>query len=97
MQESQVKIDYLKADKNTEWLAYQRKLPKDLLGKAKQPGIKGTLVRPLGLTSGASPAKITAAIEACNEWRDRVIRFLKATSAGAGTVYPGVQAVGGCP
>lgn len=83
MQESQVKIDYLKADKNTEWLSYQRRLPKELLGKAKQLGIKGTLVRPLGLTSGASPAKITAAIEACNEWRDRVIRFLRATSAGS--------------
>ena len=83
MKESQVKIDYLKADANTEWLAYQRRLPKDLLGKAKQLGLKGTLVRPLGLTSSASPAKITAAIEACNEWRDRVIRFLRATSAGA--------------
>ena len=50
MQESQVKIKYLKVDKNTEWLSYQRKLPKELLGKAKQLGIKGTLVRPLDLT-----------------------------------------------
>lgn len=48
MQESQVKIDYLKADTNTEWLAYQRRLPKELLGKAKQLGINGTLVRPPG-------------------------------------------------
>ena len=71
MQESQVKVDFLKVDKNTEWLSYQRRLPKELRGKAKQLGIKGTLVRPLGLTSGASTAKITAAIEACNEWRDR--------------------------
>ena len=83
MQESQVKIKYLKVDKNTEWLSYQRKLPKELLGKAKQLGIKGTLVRPLDLTSDASTAKITAAIEAWNDWRDRVIRFLKATSAGS--------------
>jgi hypothetical protein len=45
MQESQVKIDYLKADTNTEWLAYQRRLPKELLGKAKQLGLKGMLVR----------------------------------------------------
>ena len=83
MQESQVNIKYLKVDKNTHWLSYQRRLPKELLGKAKQLGLKGMLVRPLGLTSGASTAKITAAIEACNEWRDRVIRFLRATSAGS--------------
>ena len=48
MKESQVKIKYLKVDKNTEWLSYQRKLPKELLGKAKQLGINGTLVRPPG-------------------------------------------------
>ena len=40
MQESHAKVKYLKVDKNTEWLSYQRKLPKELLGKAKQPGIK---------------------------------------------------------
>ena len=83
MKESHVKIKYLKVDNNTEWLSYQRRLPKELLGKAKQLGIKGTLVRPLDLTSGASTAKITAAIEACNEWRERVLRFLRATSAGS--------------
>ena len=95
MQESQVNIKYLKVDKNTHWLSYQRRLPKELLGKAKQLGLKGMLVRPLGLTSGASTAKITAAIEACNEWRDRVIRFLTATSAGAvskSTSYKAAQA-----
>ena len=64
MQESQVNIKYLKVDKNTHWLSYQRRLPKELLGKAKQLGLKGMLVRPLGLTSGASTAKITAAKEA---------------------------------
>ena len=67
MKESQVKIKYLKVDKNTDWLSYQRKLPKELLGKAKQLGINGTLSRPLGLTLGASAAKITAAIEDCND------------------------------
>ena len=46
MKESQVKIKYLKVDKNTDWLSYQRKLPKELLGKAKQLGINGTLSRP---------------------------------------------------
>ena len=85
MKESQVKIKYLKVDKNTDWLSYQRKLPKELLGKAKQLGINGTLSRPLGLTLGASAAKITAAIEDCNDWRERVIRFIRATSSGSVT------------
>jgi hypothetical protein len=29
MKESHVKIKYLKVDKNTDWLSYQRKLPKE--------------------------------------------------------------------
>ena len=59
MESRQMKIRHLKVDKNTDWLSYQRKLPKELVNKAKQLGIKGTLVRPLGLTLGASTAKIT--------------------------------------
>ena len=85
MKESHVKIKYLKVDKNTDWLSYQRKLPKELLGKAKHLGINGTLSRPLGLTLGASTAKITAAIEDCNDWRERVIRFIRATGTGSVT------------
>ena len=95
MESRQMKIRHLKVDKNTDWLSYQRKLPKELVNKAKQLGIKGTLVRPLGLTLGASTAKITAAIEDCNEWRDRIIRFLRATSAGSlnkAAAYRGAQA-----
>ena len=95
MESQQMKIRHLKVDKNTDWLSYQRKLPKELVNKAKQLGIKGTLVRPLGLTQGASTAKITAAIEDCNEWRDRIIRFLRATSADSlnkATAYRGGQA-----
>jgi hypothetical protein len=65
MQESQVEIKYLKVDKNTDWLSCQSKPPVELLGKARQHGIKSPL-RPLGLTTAASTAKITAAIEACN-------------------------------
>lgn len=46
MESRQMKIRHLKGDKNTDWLSYQRKLPKELVNKAKQLGIKGTLVRP---------------------------------------------------
>jgi len=42
-----MEIKYLKDDKNTEWLSYQRKLPQALLDKAKQLNIKSPLVWPL--------------------------------------------------
>ena len=61
-----MEIKYLKYDKNTDWLAYQRKLPKALLDKAKQLNIKSPLVWRLGLTKADSPAKIATAIDACN-------------------------------
>ena len=40
MQESHAKVKYLKVENNSNWLSYQRTLTKELLGKAKQPGIK---------------------------------------------------------
>jgi len=82
VKESHVKIRYLKVDRNTNWLSYQRKLPLGLLEKAKQLDIKSPLVWPLSLTVGASTAEITAAIEACNERREGIIRFLETTSVG---------------
>ena len=55
------KIKYLKIDNNSDWLAYQRGLPKDIRGKAKAMQIPLTITRPLGLTKAASVAEITAA------------------------------------
>jgi hypothetical protein len=49
-----MKIKYLKWDNNTEWLSYQRPLPKPLLDKARQLNIKSPLVWPLRLTKAAS-------------------------------------------
>jgi integrase len=85
MKEPYMEIKYLKYDKNTDWLAYQRKLPTALLDKAKQLSIKSPLVWPLGLTKADSPAKIASAIDACNEKRDGIIRFIESTSVGSVT------------
>jgi hypothetical protein len=85
MKEPYMEIKYLKYDKNTDWLAYQRKLPIALLDKAKQLSIKSPLVWPLGLTKADSPAKIDTAIDACNERRDGIIRFIESTNVGAVT------------
>ena len=65
MKEPYMEIKYLKYDKNTDWLAYQRKLPKALLIKVKRLNTKSPLVWPLGLTKADSPAKIATAIDAC--------------------------------
>lgn len=76
------KTKYLKIDTNSDWLAYQRGLPKDIRGKAKAMHLPLTITRPLGLTKGASVAKITAAIEAHNKVFDDVCRMLRASSEG---------------
>ena len=68
-----MEMKYLKYDKNTDWLAFQRKLPKALQEKAEQINIESPLVWPLGLTKADSPAKIAKAVDACNEKRDGFI------------------------
>ena len=76
------KIKYLKIDNNSDWLAYQRGLPKDIRGKAKAMQLPLTITRPLGLTKAASAAEITAAIEQHNKVFDDVVRMLRSTSEG---------------
>lgn len=76
------KITHLKIDNNSDWLAYQRGLPKDIRGKAKAMQIPLTITRPLGLTKAASVAEITAAIEQHNRVFDDVCRMLRSTSEG---------------
>ena len=76
------KIKHLKIDNNSDWLAYQRGLPKDIRGKAKAMQIPLTITRPLGLTKAASVAEITAAIEQHNKVFDDVCRMLRSTSEG---------------
>ena len=76
------KIKYLKIDNNSDWLAYQRGLPKDIRSKAEAMQIPLTITRPLGLTKAASVAEITAAIEQHNKVFDDVVRMLRSTSEG---------------
>lgn len=76
------KITHLKSDKNSDWLAYQRGLPKDVRGKAKAMQVPLTITRPLGLTKAASAVEITAAIEKHNKVFDDVVRMLRSTSEG---------------
>ena len=76
------KIKYLKIDNNSDWLAYQRGLPKDIKGQAKAMHLPLTITRPLGLTKGASVAQITAAIETHNKVFDDVCRMLRSSSEG---------------
>jgi integrase len=76
------KIKYLKIDQNSDWLAYQRGLPKDIRAKAKAMKVPLTIVRPLGLTKAASATEITAAIEKHNKVFDDVCRMLRSTSEG---------------
>ena len=76
------KIKYLKIDNNSDWLAYQRGLPKDIKGKAKAMHLPLTITRPLGLTKAASVAQITAAIETHNRVFDDVCRMLRSSSEG---------------
>lgn len=76
------KIRYLKIDNNSDWLAYQRGLPKDIKGKAKAMHLPLTITRPLGLTKAATVAQITAAIETHNKMFDDVCRMLRSSSEG---------------
>lgn len=76
------KIKYLKIDTNSEWLAYQRGLPKDIRGKAKAMHLPLTITRPLGLTKAATVAQITAEIETHNKVFNDVCRMLRASSEG---------------
>jgi len=76
------KIRYLKIDTNSDWLAYQRGLPKDIKGKAKAMHLPLTITRPLGLTKAATVAQITVAIETHNKVFDDVCRMLRASSEG---------------
>lgn len=76
------KIKYLKIDKNSEWLAYQRGLPKDLKAKATAMKLPLTILKPLGLTKAATATEITAAIEKHNKTFDDICRMLRSSSEG---------------
>ena len=77
-----LKIKHLKEKANSEWLAYQRWLPKALRAKAEQLGIPAVYLVPLKLTKTAPSSQITKAIEECNQRFDELCRFIRSSNAG---------------
>ena len=76
------KIIYLKTDKNSDWLSYQRGIPKPLRAKAKAMNIPLMIVKPLGLTKSAPASLISKAIEKHNEKFEDLLRLIRATGEG---------------
>ncbi len=85
------KIKYLKIDNNSDWLAYQRGLPKAIKGKAKAMHLPLTITRPLGLTKAATVAQITTAIETHNRVFDDVCRMLRSSSEGTASKKQAIE------
>ena len=73
-------IKYLKMSKATDWLSYQRAIPKDLREKAKLMGVPLNIVMPLRLTKAAPASQITRAIDNQNQKFEDVCRLLRATN-----------------
>ena len=73
-------IKYLKISKATDWLSYQRAIPKDLREKAKLMGVSLNIVMPLRLTKAAPASQITRAIDNQNQKFEDVCRLLRATN-----------------
>ena len=76
------KITYLKTDKNSDWLSYQRGIPKPLRAKAKAMNIPLMIVKPLGLTKSEPASLISKAIEKHNEKFEDLLRLIRATGEG---------------
>jgi len=75
-------IKHLRLSKSTDWLSYQRSLPKALHEKAKLMNIPTNIVKPLKLTKSAPASDITAAIEKHNKKFEDLCRLISATSLG---------------
>ena len=75
-------IKHHRLSKITDWLSYQRSIPKSLRAKAKLLNIPPNIVRPLKLTKSAPASEITATIEKHNTTFENLCRFISATNAG---------------
>ena len=76
-----MKIKHLKEKANSEWLAYQRRLPTAIRAKAEQLGIPTVYLVPLKLTKTAANSQITKAIEECNQRFGELCRFIRSSNA----------------
>jgi integrase len=74
-------IKHLRVSKGTDWLSYQRGIPKALLTKAKLLNIPPNIVKPLKLTKSAPISSIINAIEKQNEKFEDLCRLISATNA----------------
>jgi hypothetical protein len=72
----------LKTRKDSDALAYQRKLPKHILAKAKQLGLPQVITKKLSLKRGAADTAIAKAIEDHNKSYERLVRCLEETDFG---------------
>ena len=75
-------IKHLRLSKTTDWLSYQRGIPKSLRAKAKLMNIPPNIVKPLKLTKSAPMADILKAIEKENAQFEGICRLLSFTNVG---------------
>jgi integrase len=75
-------IKHLRISKTTDWLSYQRGIPKSLRVKAKLMNIPPNIVKPLKLTKSAPMADILKAIEKQNAQFEDICRLLSSTNVG---------------
>ena len=74
-----MKVKFLKERKDSGALAFQRKIPQHLTGKAKLYNIKPVVTLPLDLSIGASEVQVVTRIENRNKQFETLLRFLEQT------------------
>ena len=74
-----MKVKFLKERKDSGALAFQRKIPLHLTGKAKVYNIKPVVTLPLDLSIGASEVQVVTRIENRNKQFETLLRFLEQT------------------
>ena len=74
-----MKVKFLKERKDSGALAFQRKIPLHLTGKAKVYNIKPVVTLPLDLSIGASEVQVVTRIDQRNKQFETLLRFLEQT------------------
>ena len=74
-----MKVKFLKERKDSGALAFQRKIPQHLTGKAKVYNIKPVVTLPLDLSIGASEVQVVTRIDQRNKQFETLLRFLEQT------------------
>ena len=74
-----MKLKFLKERRDSGALAFQRKIPLHLTGKAKHYNIKPVVTLPLDLSIGASEVQVVTRIDQRNKQFETLLRFLEQT------------------